>query len=54
MNESPARQEIFPAPDLNAGTAAVPPLELVYPRIRRGLLGRRDECGRLATTAGFI
>src|SRR6516165_7210520 len=47
MNESPARQEILPAPDVNTRTAAIPPPVLVDPGIRHGLLGRRDECGLL-------
>ena len=47
MNGSAARQEILPVPDLNACPAAVPPPELVYSRVRRELLGRRDECGML-------
>ena len=47
MNESPSRQEILPSADLNVREAPVPPPELAYPKIRHGLLGRRDECGML-------
>jgi len=47
VNESPSRQEILPSADLNVREAPVPPPELAYPKIRHGLLGRRDECGML-------